>query len=155
MCSLEREKLGRAWSIMDREQQIIASTRDALLREVEKGSRAMRLLSIRVEEMMKDVKDIRCDRCKGEGRVPEREHVLWSRGPSIDKDDVRQPTEEVRRDAERLRREELAAAGVQIFDDSRLTKLINAGGATVLCCQLWAEGGGNWSRSRKMGTQAC
>ena len=71
MCSLEREKLGRAWSIMDREQQIIASTRDALLREVEKGSRAMRLLSIRVEEMMKDVKDIRCDRCKGEGRVPE------------------------------------------------------------------------------------
>ena len=71
VCSLEREKLGRAWSIMDREQQIIASTRDALLREVEKGSRAMRLLSIRVEEMMKDVKDIRCDRCKGEGRVPE------------------------------------------------------------------------------------
>ena len=39
MCSLEREKIGRPWNIIDREQQIIASTRDALLKEVEKGSK--------------------------------------------------------------------------------------------------------------------
>ena len=87
------------------------------------------------------MRDIRCDRCREEGRAPEREHELWSREPSIDKDDSRKPTEEVRREAKRLRREERAAAGVQPFDDSRLTKLINAGGSTVLCCQLWAEGG--------------
>ena len=31
---------------------------------------------------------------------------------------------------------------MQIFDDSRLTKLINVAGSTLLCCQLWAEGGG-------------
>ena len=142
MCSLEREKIGRAWNILDREQQIIASTRDALLKEVEKGSRAMRVISMRVDEIVEDVRDIRCDRCRDEGRVPEREHALWSREPSIDKDDSRKPTEEVRRDAKCLRREERAAAGVQIFDDSRLTKLINAGGSTVLFCQLWAEGGG-------------
>ena len=89
MCSLEREKLRRAWSIMDREQQIIESTREALLKEVEKGSRGMRLLSMRVEEIVEDMRDIRCDRCRDEGGFPEREHVLWSREPSIHKDDSR------------------------------------------------------------------
>ena len=97
---------------------------------------------MRMEEIVEDVRDIHYDRCRDEGRVPEREHTLWSREPSIDKDDNRKPTEEVRRDAEHLRREERAAAGVQFFEDSRLTKLINEGGSTVLCCQLWAEGGG-------------
>ena len=67
MCSQEREKIGRAWKIIDREQQIIESTRDALLKEEEKESRAMRVMSMRVEEIIKDVRDIRCDRCKDEG----------------------------------------------------------------------------------------
>jgi hypothetical protein len=118
MCILERDKLRRAWSIMDREQQIIESTRDALLKQVEKGSRGMSLFSMRVEEIIKDVRDIRCDRCRDEGRDPKREHVLWSREPSIDKGHGRKPTEEMRCNAEPLRREELAAEGVQVFDDS-------------------------------------
>ena len=77
---------------MDREQQIIASTRGALLKEVEKGSRAMRVMSMRVEEIVEDERDIRCDRCRDKGRVPERVHKLWSREPSIDKDDSSKPT---------------------------------------------------------------
>ena len=31
---------------------------------------------------------------------------------------------------------------MEAFDDSMLTKLINAGGSAIVCCQLWAEGGG-------------
>ena len=86
VCSLEREKIGRAWNVMDREQQIIASTRDALLKEVEKVSKAMRVMIMWVEGIVEDVKNIQCDRCRKEGRVPERENELWSREPSIDKD---------------------------------------------------------------------
>ena len=109
---------------------------------LEKGSRSMRLMSMRVEEIVENVRDIRCDRCVDEGRFPEREHVLWSREASIDKDDSRKPTEEMKRIEERLRREALAARGVEAFNDSRLTKLMNAGGSAIVCCQLWAVGGG-------------
>ena len=49
---LERERMGRAWSMMDREQQIIASTRDSLLEEAGRGSSFMRRLNRRVEEIL-------------------------------------------------------------------------------------------------------
>ena len=71
---LERERMGRAWSMMDREQQIIASTRDSLLEEAGQGSSAMRRLNRRVEEIMENLKDSLCNRCRDEGKVPEREH---------------------------------------------------------------------------------
>ena len=35
--SLEKERLSRAWSMMEREQRAISDTRDALLMEVGKG----------------------------------------------------------------------------------------------------------------------
>ena len=108
-----------------------------LLKEVEKGSRIMRLVRKRVEEIVKNVRDTHCDRCRDEGRFPEKEHMLWSREPSIDKDDGRKPTEEMKRTAKHHRREQLAAGGMQVFDDS---KLINAGWSTVICFQIWAEG---------------
>ena len=111
-------------------------------------------MNMRIEEIVKDVRDIHYDRCRDEGRVPEREHELWSREPFIDKDNSRKPTEEVRRDAERLRREERAAAGVQIFDDSRMTKLINAGGSTSYGRRA-AEPSGNRSRFLRTETRAC
>ena len=46
-------------------------TRDALLKEVEKESRSMRLMGMRVEELVENVRDIRCDCCVDEGRFPE------------------------------------------------------------------------------------
>ena len=60
------EGRGISW-ILDREQQIIARTRDALLKEVEKRSRAKRVMSMWVEEIVEDMRDIRCDRCREEG----------------------------------------------------------------------------------------
>ena len=146
------EGRGISW-ILDREQQIIARTRDALLKEVEKRSRAKRVMSMWVEEIVEDMRDIRCDRCREEGRVPEREHELWSRDPSIDKDESRKLTEEVRHEAEHLRREE-QGAGVQVFDESRLTKLINAGGSTSYGRRA-AEPSGNRSRFLRTETRAC
>ena len=35
--------------------------------------------------------------------------------------------------------EELEAAGIQAFNDSRLTKLITIGGPTTICYQLWTQ----------------
>ena len=105
MGSMEREKWGRAWSMMDREQQVIASTRDSLLKEAGRGSSAMRRLSMRVEEIMEDLKDTFCDRCKDEGRVPEREHGSRSRAPSAEKEKGRPPVEVVSRDGRRVRKE--------------------------------------------------
>ena len=153
-CSLDREELRMAWSSMDREELkkmrkqteneklIIERTRDALLNDVEKVSRSMSLMSMRVEEIVENVRNIPCNRCVDKGRFPEREHVLWSREASINKDDSRKPTEEMKRIRERLHREAMAARGVEAFNDSRLTKLMNAGGSAIVCCQLWAKGGG-------------
>ena len=39
--SMEKERLSRAWSMMEREQRVISDTRDALLMEAGKGSSAM------------------------------------------------------------------------------------------------------------------
>ena len=142
MGRLEREKLGRAWSMVDREQQIIASTRDSLLEEAGRGSSAMRRLNRRVEEIMENLKDSFCDRCRDEGKVPEREHGSRSvRASSTEKEKERPPVEVVSRDGRRVRMEELEAAGMQAFDDSRLTKLITIGGPTAICYQLWTQSG--------------
>ena len=142
MGRLEREKLGRAWSMVDREQQIIASTQDSLLEEAGRGSSAMRRLNRRVEEIMENLKDSFCDRCRDEGKVPEREHGSRSvRASSTKKEKERPPVEVVSRDGRRVRMEELEAAGMQAFDDSRLTKLITIGGPTAICYQLWTQCG--------------
>ena len=74
-------------------------TRDALLKEVEKGSRSMRLMYMRVEEIVKNVSDICREHCRDKGRFLEREHVLWGREASIPKDDSRKPTEDMKRTA--------------------------------------------------------
>ena len=96
----------------------------------------MRLMGMRVEEIIEPLRDIRCDRCIVEGRFPERQ---WSREVSIDRDDIRKPTEELTQIGEGLPREVSATKGVQKFDDLSLTKLLNANGATIIC-QLWEEG---------------
>ena len=62
--------------------------------------------------------------------------------PSINKDDSRRPTQDIDRQiGERLHRETAVAMGMQVFDNTRLTKILKEG-KDVLVCQLWAEGGG-------------
>ena len=71
--NLEKERLGRAWSMMERERRAISDTRDALLMEAGKGSSAMWRQNRRVEEIMADLRETLCDNCREEGRAHERE----------------------------------------------------------------------------------
>ena len=55
--SLEKERLSRAWSIMEWEQCAISDTRDALLMEAGKGSSATWRMKRRVEEIMAGLRE--------------------------------------------------------------------------------------------------
>ena len=65
-----------------REKQTIERTKEALLYEVEKGARAMRLMGMKVTEILEPLHDSRCETCVSEGRFPERQRT---REPSIDR----------------------------------------------------------------------
>ena len=98
------------------EQRIIERTKEVILKEVEKGFKDMRSMGIKLTEILELLHNIRCEMFVSKGRFPERQ---WTRKPSIDRDDSRRLREGMRRTGERLRRQAVAARGMQVFDDSR------------------------------------
>ena len=133
------------------EQRIIERTKETLLYEVEEGARDMKLMGMKVTEILEPLHDSRCETCVSEGRFPEKRSRCVSEGrfperqrtrePSIDRDDSRRPTEDMRRIGERLRKEAAATRSMQAFVDSRLTKVLKDG-RDIISFQLWAESGG-------------
>ena len=98
------------------EQRIIERAKEALLKEVGKGFKDMRLMGIKLTEILELLHNIRCEMCVSKGRFPERQ---LTRKPSIGRDDSRRLTEDMRRTGERLCRQAAAASGMQVLDDSR------------------------------------
>ena len=76
MGNLERERLSRAWSMLDTEERSIASTWDSLLMEAGRGSSDIWRLNRRVEDIMEDLRNTLCDNCRDKDRVHEREQPV-------------------------------------------------------------------------------
>ena len=72
---MDREEMKKMRNQTENEKRIIKHTRDAPLNKAEKESRSMKLMSMRVEEIVENVRDIHCGRCMDEGRFPERVHA--------------------------------------------------------------------------------
>ena len=149
-----------AWSMMEREQRAISDTRDALLMEAGKGSSAMWRMTRRVKEIMAGLRETLCNSCREEGRSQEREQCKERsvRAPSTDReqrgpqpnkessvggDKEKQPVVMLSRNGTRAREPENQRDnhGLLVFEDSRMTKLMNTGGPTAFCYQLYTQGG--------------
>ena len=158
--NMEKERLGRAWSMMERERRAISDTMDALIMEAGKSSSAMWKLNRRVQEIMADLRETLCDNCREEGRAHERKQCgsrsvrapstkREQRGPQPAKahsaggEKEKLPVEVLSRDGRRIRKPERQgdSHGLEAFDNSRMTKLITTGGPTAVCYQLYTQCG--------------
>ena len=74
------EELSKARRQTKEEQRIIERTKEALLKEVEKGARDMRHMGIRLTEILEPLHDVRRDMCVSEGRFSKRP---WTIPPSL------------------------------------------------------------------------
>ena len=88
MEDLEKERMNRVWSRMEREQAAISDTRDALLKEAGKGTTALWRMKQRVEDIMAGLRETLCEACRDECRGQEWREERSMRAPSIDREQL-------------------------------------------------------------------
>ena len=82
--NLEKERMNRVWSRMEKEQAAISDTRDALLKVAGKGTTELWQMKQRVEDIMAGLRETFCEACWDECRGQDRREEMSRRAPSND-----------------------------------------------------------------------